>query len=201
MQVKLLRVLQEQEIYRVGGTDKREVDVRIIAATNQNLEGYIEKGLFREDLYYRLNVISIQIPPLRERSEDILELIQLFLIEFSTKYQKPIPTLPQDVLSSFLHHEWPGNVRQLRNMIERYVILYDEAGSEATDFPVVQLIQQPQNMIHTLKKEKGDLERDRIYEALTSTYGNKSAAAKKLGISRATLYHKIKEYSINIFEK
>jgi PAS domain S-box-containing protein len=201
MQVKLLRVLQEQEFYRVGGTDKREVDVRIIAATNQNLEEYIDKGLFREDLYYRLHVVSIQIPPLRERTEDILELIQLFLIEFSTKYHKPVPTIPQDVLSSFLHHDWPGNVRQLRNMIERYVILYDDANTEVRDFPITRRNQpSEQNLIHSLKKEKGELERDRIYEALTSAYGNKSAAAKKLGISRATLYHKIKQHNINIFE-
>lgn len=201
MQVKLLRVLQDQEFYRVGGTERKIVDVRIIAATNQNLEAYIEKGLFREDLYYRLHVVSIQIPPLRERSEDILELIQLFLIEFSTKYQKPVPTLPQDVLSSFLHHEWPGNVRQLRNMIERYVILHGDASQEEKDFPVMKPIPQTKKMVQTLKKEKGDLEKERVYEALKSTYGNKSSAAKKLGISRATLYHKIKEHNINIFEK
>jgi PAS domain S-box-containing protein len=199
MQVKLLRVLQDQEFYRVGGTERKIVDVRIIAATNQNLEDYIERGLFREDLYYRLHVVSLQIPPLRERSEDILELIQLFLIEFSTKYQKPVPTIPQDVLSSFLHHEWPGNVRQMRNMIERYVILHGDAIQEEKGFPVMDPIPQPR-MVQTLKKEKGELEKERVYEALTSTYGNKSAAAKKLGISRATLYHKIKEHNINIFE-
>jgi PAS domain S-box-containing protein len=200
MQVKLLRVLQDQEFYRVGGTQRIVVDVRIIAATNQNLESYIERGLFREDLYYRLHVVSLQIPPLRERSEDILELIQLFLIEFSTKYQKPVPTLPQDVLSSFLHHEWPGNVRQLRNMIERYVILHGDSSQEVKDFSAMQPIPQPQKLIQTLKKEKGEMEKERVHEALISTYGNKSAAAKKLGISRATLYHKIKEHNINIFE-
>lgn len=197
MQVKLLRVLQEQEFYRVGGTEKKKVDVRIIAATNQNLEQQMKKDLFREDLFYRLNVFSIHIPSLRERPEDIVELIQMFLIEFSSKYQKSIDSLPQEVLSSFLHNDWPGNVRQLRNMIERYVVLYDEASTEVSGFRNTKTKHNISPQSDSLKLEKETIEKEWISEALKSNHGNKSAAARKLGISRATLYHKMKRYELS----
>jgi PAS domain S-box-containing protein len=199
MQVKLLRVLQEQEFYRVGGTERKRVDVRIIAATNQNLEQQMTKDLFREDLFYRLNVFSIHIPPLRERPEDIVELIQMFLIEFSSKYHKSIESLPQEVLSSFLQNDWPGNVRQLRNMIERYVVLYDGASTEVSSFKNTKTKHNRSPQLDSLKLEKETIEKEWISEALKSNHGNKSAAARKLGISRATLYHKMKRYDLSDF--
>lgn len=197
LQVKLLRVLQEKQFYRVGGTESIPLDVRIIAATNRNLEEMIEEGLFRSDLYYRLNVVSIRIPPLRERMEDIPELIQLCLNEFSIKYSKPVPDLDPEVMYRFIHHDWAGNIRQLRNTLERIMILADEE------------IIKPQHLpgIFTRREEKAvpapaihlpitDSEEMRIREALKTTYGNKSAAAKLLGVSRATLYNKIRKYNL-----
>ncbi len=124
--MKLLRVLQEKQYYRVGGTEPIPTDVRIIAATHRDLDRMIEDGRFREDLFYRLNVISIAVPPLRERKEDIPELVQLFLQEFSIKYKTPIPENDPEVMYLFLQHSWQGNVRQLRNIIERLIILVDE---------------------------------------------------------------------------
>lgn len=129
MQVKLLRVLQEQEFYRVGGTSLKKVNVRIITATNRDLAQFVKEKRFREDLYYRLNVVSLKIPPLRERAEDLPELIELFLQEFSHKYEKPHLSLPHQIYQRFLHYDWPGNIRQLRNMVERYVVL-EEADLE-----------------------------------------------------------------------
>lgn len=200
MQVKLLRALQEQEFYRLGGMDKIKVDVRIIAATNQDLEQQMAKGLFREDLFYRLNVFSIHIPSLRERPEDIVELIQMFLIEFSSKYHKSIASLPENVLSSFLQNDWPGNVRELRNMIERYVILYDEDSTgDSSSYQRMKTKQVSIAPLDSLQQEKEELEKDWISEALSSLGGNKSAAARKLGMSRATLYQKIKRYKLNAF--
>lgn len=199
MQVKLLRALQEQEFYRVGGTDKVKVDVRIIAATNQDLEQQMAKGLFREDLFYRLNVFSIHIPALRERPEDIIELIQMFLIEFSSKYHKSIASLSEDVLSSFLQNDWPGNVRQLRNMIERYVILYDEDSTGENSFQKMKTKQVSMTPLDSLQQEKEELEKEWICEALRSNGGNKSAAARKLEMSRATLYQKMKRYKLSAF--
>ncbi|MBM7644626.1 PAS domain S-box-containing protein [Scopulibacillus daqui] len=200
LQVKLLRVIQEKEFYRVGGNTPIPIDIRIIAATNRDLEKMVNDGLFRQDLFYRLNVVSIEIPPLRERIEDIPELIQLFLKEFSIKYKKAVPEIDPEVMYTFLHYPWSGNIRQLRNTIERIMILIDE--------DMIHLHHLPKNFI----KNKPDLKLDKpvvesptpvienekmkLKEALAKTYGNKSAAAKLLGISRVTLYNKIKKYNL-----
>lgn len=203
LQVKLLRVLQERQFYRVGGTQPIPFDVRIIAATNRDLEEMVEKGFFRQDLYYRLNVVSLNIPPLRERIEDIPELIQLFLKEFSVKYKKPVPALDPEVMYTFMHYPWTGNIRQLRNTIERLIILGDEE--------VILPSHLPDNFIKGIKpqiaasstSETASLpvsnEEEKIKFALTKTYGNKTAAAKMLGISRVTLYNKMKKYGIQSF--
>ncbi|GGE06705.1 sigma-54-dependent Fis family transcriptional regulator [Marinithermofilum abyssi] len=199
LQVKLLRVLQEKQFYRIGGNKPNPVDVRIIAATNRDLEKMIEEGLFRQDLYYRLNVVSIPIPSLRERMEDIPELIQLCLKEFSVKYSKPIPDIDPEVMYLLLHHDWPGNIRQLRNTIERIMILVDEEVIQPHHLPN-HLIKKKENKsvrASALEQLPADSEEMQIRSALMKTYGNKSAAAKLLGVSRATLYNKIKKYGLS----
>ncbi|MFV8830461.1 sigma-54 interaction domain-containing protein [Alkalihalobacterium sp. APHAB7] len=193
VQVKLLRVLQEKQFYRVGGADPIPTDVRIIAATHRDLEKMIEEGSFREDLFYRLNVISISVPPLRERKEDIPELVQLFLQEFSIKYKIPIPELDPEVMYMFLQHPWQGNVRQLRNMIERLIILADENERIEPKHLPNNFVKQPTPIVETIESNHSNLDLDdKIRNALKLTYGNKTAAAKLLGISRATLYNRMK---------
>ncbi|MBE1553942.1 sigma-54 interaction domain-containing protein [Sporosarcina limicola] len=198
MQVKLLRVLQEREVYRIGGNASIKVNSRIVAATNSNLEDMIKKGLFREDLYYRLNVVTLKIPPLRERIEDIPILVNKFIQEYSAKYHKEIPTLLNSAIEMFTSYQWPGNIRELRNIVERMIIFIDKSIINAEDimniFPVINRNIDKEG----LAQEKAQLEYDRIKEVLIETYGNKSAAAKKLGISRVSLYNKIKQYNIKV---
>lgn len=219
LQVKLLRVLQERKFYRVGGNTSIPLDVRIISATNRSLGTMISDGTFRQDLYYRLNVVSIEIPPLRDRIEDIPELIQLFVREFSNKYRRPIPVLDPEVMYIFLHHPWHGNIRQLRNTIEHMIILADEEVIHPNHLPPGFLYQEqhekrPVNRLYGLEREAqkrpdgsggtpdliaslaGQDERNTIQQTLRTTFGNKSAAAKILGISRVTLYNKIKKYGL-----
>jgi PAS domain S-box-containing protein len=204
LQVKLLRVLQEKNFYRVGGNKPIPFDVRIISATNRNLEDMIKNGEFRQDLYYRLNVVSIHIPALSERIEDIPELTQLFLSEFANKYHCPVPILDHEVMYIFLHHLWPGNIRQLRNTIEHMIILADEDVIRPKHLPPGFI--KDNNEFHiSLQNHDTNLpteilnDRDMIKNALEKTYGNKSAAAKLLGISRVTLYNKIKKYGLESF--
>ena len=201
MQVKLLRVLQENEVYRIGGTTPKRVNVRVIAATNRNLEKMVEEGTFRSDLFYRLNVVSLPIPSLRERIEDIPELVHYFLYELSIKYQKPIPTISTDAMHVFLEYDWPGNIRELRNIVERVMILAEGGEIKPAElrhfFPKRTPVKKS-NAETSLAEEKTMLEKERIEAALKKTYGNKSAAAKELGISRATLYQKIKKYGITV---
>lgn len=212
LQVKLLRVLQEKKFYRVGGNTSIPFDVRIVSATNRSLENMITEGSFRQDLYYRLNVVSIQIPSLRDRIDDIPELIQLFLQEFAHKYHKPIPTIDTEVMYTFLHSPWKGNIRQLRNTLEHMMILTDEEGLQPHHLPQgLQKNQQLQDIeelkhyktlepSHTsladLSSSHATYDYDIIRQALEKTYGNKSAAAKLLGISRVTLYNKIRKYNL-----
>lgn len=203
MQVKLLRVLQEKRVYRVGDPKGRKVDVRIIAATNQNLTEMMAKKQFRQDLYYRLNVIQLTLPPLRERVEDIPILTKLFLEEFATKYQVPAPEISEHAMQLLLSHDWPGNVRELKNMMERLIILCEKPVIEKEDiinfFP--DILNEPgvhDSNVTTLSSEKEAIEKILIEETLRKTNGNKSDAAKKLGISRMTLYNKIKKYHIDV---
>ncbi|KAB2336634.1 PAS domain-containing protein [Cytobacillus depressus] len=199
MQVKLLRVLQEREVYRIGGNASIKVNIRIVAATNSDLEDMVKQGTFREDLYYRLNVVTLKVPPLRERNDDIPELVNTFAGEFAAKYLKEIPTLMNSAMEVFTTYQWPGNIRELRNVVERMIIFIDKSTITAEDviniFPTI----QHENMNKEgLAQEKASLEKDRIKEVLIETYGNKSAAAKKLGISRVSLYNKIKQYDIKL---
>ncbi|KRE32757.1 sigma-54 interaction domain-containing protein [Paenibacillus sp. Soil724D2] len=201
MQVKLLRVLQERTYFPVGGTKQLKADIRIIAATNRDLNAQVKQGLFREDLYYRLNVVTIEIPPLRERKEDIIELTHCFLNEFSISYSRFIQHVPQDVLLDLLHYSWPGNIRELRNAIERLVVFAADGSVKRDDLPMSihvskhrddsPLQEETPNVIQTLQKELEVHEKQIIIKALELEKGNKLAAAKRLGLSRATLYNKM----------
>ncbi|PFP29147.1 sigma-54-dependent Fis family transcriptional regulator [Bacillus sp. AFS073361] len=198
MQVKLLRALQEKEIYRIGGQTPIKVNVRIIAATNRILENMVSDGTFRSDLFYRLNVFSAQIPPLRERKDDIPFLLYDFLKELSIKYNKAVPAINRKTVHRLTEYHWPGNIRELRNLVERLVILHER--SEIFENDIDQLLPQAKRTIDTtvrsLFHEKERLEKERILQTLQTTYGNKSITAKELGITRATLYKKMKKYGI-----
>ena len=190
-QAKLLRVLQEKEYERLGSNEVRKMDVRFIAATNKDLPEMIKMGHFREDLYYRLSVITIDIPPLRERKEDILPLARHFLREFNCIYNKQITDFSKAVSSVFLRHDWPGNVRELKNCVERAVIFCDEPEIQPKHFP-----QQYRSIIEEqgegLKQLYDKITREVILDALEQTNGSKQKAAELLGINRRTLYNKMK---------
>lgn len=197
LQVKLLRVLQEREIIPVGGSNVVEVDVQIITATNKNLEQMVEEGTFREDLYYRLNVIPIQIPPLRERPEDIPLLSLHFLQKFNQKYEKH-HQLSQDALDVLESYAWPGNVRELQNIIERLCVTSDEDLIEAEDIiPLLKkknkhMVPKKVNKIIPLKDATKALEEQLIYMAMNE-YKTTSMAAKMLGVSQSTVSRKYQE--------
>ncbi|PFN08557.1 sigma-54-dependent Fis family transcriptional regulator [Bacillus cereus] len=205
MQVKLLRVLQDKTFYRVGGVKELHADFNIIAATNRNLKEQVAQGKFREDLFYRLNVVSIDVPPLRERKEDIVELIHSFLYEFSIQYNRPIQNIPQDVMYELLEHKWPGNIRELRNAIERIVVFATDGIIKREDLPFSTKTTKEQPSVPlSVNITEGELlddalnkyERNIIQHALELENGNKLACAKRLGITRATLYNRMKKLSI-----
>jgi DNA-binding NtrC family response regulator len=196
MQAKLLRVLEDGRYRRVGGTQEHHADVRVIAATNKPLEEEQKAGRFREDLYYRLNVVTIPLPPLRERRQDIPELVQHFLTT------RPVGNVPRKVdpeaLEALMRYDWPGNVRELANVLERAQILAEE--------DLITLDDLPENMLllpagpapapaspHDLR----DLERRHVLDVLRQTRGNKLQAAKALGISRRALYRLVEKYRLD----
>ncbi len=198
MQVKLLRVLQEREITRVGGEDVIPVDVRLIAATNRDLLQAIQSGRFREDLYYRLNVVSIRMPPLRERREDIPLLAQQFLERFAEANGKDIQGLTPQAMDRLLRHDWPGNVRELMNAMERAVVLSRGAVLDAGDISAPPGPPGEDVLSSESDPSKGSsleaLERAAILNTLEETGGNKSEAARRLGITRKTLHKRLKKY-------
>lgn len=204
MQVKLLRVLQENVIYRVGGTSARKINIRFIAATNRNLVKMVQEEKFRPDLFYRLNVIQITMPPLRDRLEDIPELVRFFLNQFASQYQMPTPSFGESAMEYLLQYNWPGNIRELRNVIERAMILSEtsEIGKQQLQnlFPYDQLPDRTStmNMETSLEEEKEALEKSRIEQALQKNRGNKSSTARALGISRVSLYKKMNKYGISL---
>ncbi len=198
MQVKLLRVLQEREISRVGGEEAIPVDVRIIAATNRDLFEAIQSGRFREDLYYRLNVVSIAMPPLRNRREDIPLLAQHFLERLAEANNKDIQGLTPQAMDTLLRHDWPGNVRELVNAMERAVIF---SRSRVLDAKDLSAISGPGREMEKTEKEGASdnlsleaLERAAILRTLEETGGNKSEAARRLGITRKTLHKRLQKY-------
>ena len=201
MQVKLLRVLQERELTRVGGEEVIRINVRVIAATNRDLIKNIEAGRFREDLYYRLNVVSIHVPSLRERKEDIPLIAQHFLNMFADRNRKIIKGFTPRAMDRLLKHPWPGNVRELMNAVERGVVL---SRSEYLDEPELHLIQREAPTTNdTSSKMNGtgelplaSVEKETILKVLDTAGGNKSEAARRLGITRRTLHLKLKKYGM-----
>ncbi|UKS28828.1 sigma 54-interacting transcriptional regulator [Paenibacillus sp. HWE-109] len=203
LQAKLYHSLTQQTIIRSGGTLPIGVRTRIIIATTADLAGKLAKQEFRSDLYYALNVISIRIPPLRDRTEDIPAMVQMYLKQFSLQYQKPVPTLSPEVLLAFTNHDWPGNIQELKNVIERCLILSDEDTIQLEHLPTALQQLQPSlalaesdNQTSLRAKISEDEEMIFIEEALVKTGRNKSAAAKLLGISRGTLYNKMREFGL-----
>jgi len=193
VQANLLRFLDSGQYRRVGGNKVLTVDTRVIAATNKNLAELIAAGRFREDLYYRLNVINITIPPLRERKEDIPELSAFFLKKYGAKLSKSISGFAAEVKDIFVSYDWPGNVRELENIVERAVILCDseKIGKDDISLPA----------LHSAKDNRAnpslqDMEKDHILKVLQEADGNQSKASQMLGIDRKTLYLKLKKYGI-----
>jgi len=195
IQVHLLRVLEEKEFSRVGGDELVKVDVRVISATNKDMKKAVADGQFREDLYYRLNVVSIELPPLRERKEDIPLLAQHFLNKFTVENQKEIVDFSPEATDFLLKYEWPGNVRELENAVERAVILANNSYIEARDMPQENMQMTPSS---TVERSLRESEKKCILAILKETRGNFSESARILGISRATLYNKIKAYGLNV---
>jgi len=206
MQVKLLRVLQEREITRVGGDSVIEVDVRVIAATNKNLTELVEKGKFREDLYYRLNVVSLELPNLRSRREDIPLLAKHFLDSFSAKNNKKIKGFTPSAMDCLIKYGWPGNVRELMNAVERGVVLSRSEYIDDTDLPMLPEKSSPNKetslfIVETDNTAEGcfpleKVEKKAILKTLEAVDGNKSEAARRLGITRKTLHKKLKKYGV-----
>jgi two-component system response regulator HydG len=199
MQVKLLRVLQEREISRVGGEEVIKVDVRVIAATNRDLIQDMEEGRFREDLYYRLNVVTLNVPPLREREEDIPLLAQHFLGMFAEKNHKKIRNITPQAMDRMLKYGWPGNVRELMNAIERAVVLARSEYLDEEDLPPVVKDEELKSQDVTPESVPGNLPLDEVEKAtilktLEASRGNKSETARRLGITRKTLHKKLKKY-------
>jgi two-component system response regulator HydG len=194
-QIKLLRVLQTQKFERLGGEKTLTVDVRIIAATNKDLLQEVKKGLFREDLYYRLNVIPIQLPPLLERRNDIPLLARHFLHRFAAEQGKKIEQFSPEALRLLLDYSWPGNVRELENTVEHATVLAKGSRVEASDLPAALY-----SAISATDVDKSptlvDHEKKLLQEVLEECGWNKKQAAKRLGISRSTLYEKLKKYQI-----
>lgn len=219
-QAKVLRILQEQRFERVGGADTHSVDVRVIAATNKDLKGEIQEGNFREDLFYRLNVIPIQIPPLRDRGKDLLMLADYFLDEFSLTHQKPRRKFSDDAYKILQSYNWPGNVRELRNFIERIVILQlptDENSRELSSIQAAELYSHLQisgdtnldssstnsaatddsGPARNLKDARSEFEREFIIKALKENNWNVSKTASILGIERSYLHRRMKAFGID----
>lgn len=202
IQSKLLRFLEDHEIIRVGGTESREIDVRIIAATNKNLEEMVLSKMFREDLYYRLNVVPIRIPPLRERKNDILPLIYHFLAKFNKQYKKN-KSLSAESVEALCRYDYPGNVRELSNLTERLLVVSESDRIELGDLPKTVLgdsnnvnLNPPMQLDTPLKQALENYERSIIQTALRK-YGSQRETAKKLSVNQATISKKMKKYSIS----
>jgi transcriptional regulator with PAS, ATPase and Fis domain len=200
MQAKLLRVIQEHEIKRVGGTETTKIDVRIIAATNKNLEELVAEKKFREDLFYRLNVVSIHLPPLRERLDDIPFLADHFLRKYAAENEKPVSRISAEVLDLLLRYQWPGNVRELENVIERAVTLSPHSLILPEDLPRRLRVEPSEISATSLPSQVSLTELEKIYikKVLEETGGNKKRAADILGIDRRTLYRMAARYGISL---
>lgn len=212
VQAKLLRVIQNNEIERVGGIHTLKIDIRLITATNKDLREEIKKGDFREDLYYRLNVVPIDLPPLRERTEDFPHLVDFFIEKYNKKLGKQIQEMDRQTMEILSHFQWPGNIRQLENMIERMILLNegDQLTVESIPTEILEGIPAPISDLTTspplfsfkeiVKETTQKIERKLILKALEETHDNVTQAAKRLGISRKSLQNKIKGYQLRDYE-
>jgi two-component system NtrC family response regulator len=203
-QAKLLRVIEESAFERVGGTSLIKTDIRLIAATNQDLKALIREKKFREDLYYRLNVICLALPPLREREEDLEALCDYFCQYFARRYKKAVPSVSKGSLTVMRHHSWPGNIRELRNMLNQAVLLSDGGELDLSTFLIPAekdlRVTPGQNTGGSLQEQMNSAmevyERSLIEQALVKSKYNRTAAADALGITRKTLFNKISKYSL-----
>jgi Nif-specific regulatory protein len=198
LQTKLLRFLQEREFERVGGTKPVRVDVRIIAATNRDLEVAVKESRFREDLFHRLNVIPIHLPGLKERKEDIPALARYFLQRFSVETKKAFTDIAQDALNKLLSYPWPGNVRELANVIERAVVLGEGPTLKFQDLPARIVFAEPARLQDSFSYHEAvdAYRRELIQRALAQSRGNRAAAAKALGLHRTHFFKLIKSLGI-----
>jgi transcriptional regulator with PAS, ATPase and Fis domain len=197
MQVKLLRVLQEREIRRVGESKSRPVDVRVLAATNRDLSHGVADGVFRQDLYYRLKVVELPVPPLRDRRDDILPLARVLLAEAAVRIGRKIVGLAPSTVDQLLRYEWPGNVRELENAMERAVALARGNRVVLEDLPeeIRQTFRKPVVNVETVQPLK-EIEKEYIIAVLELNNGNQTRTAEQLGIGTATLYRKLKQYGL-----
>jgi DNA-binding NtrC family response regulator len=200
MQTKLLRVLENGTFRRIGGKKEIQVDVRVIAATNRNLEETVEEGGFREDLFYRLNVFGIKLPPLRERSEDIPLLAQTFIEEFNLKTDRLVKGMSRDAMNVIKKYSWPGNVRELKNVIERAVIVCQQDYIDVADLPenLTSKASKAPTVEFRLGQTMEDVERDFLFHTINFVDGNKTKAAKMLNISLKTLHNKLAKYKSSV---
>ncbi len=204
LQAKLLRVLQDRTFERVGGSKSLSADVRVIAATNRHIEAEVEKGTFRDDLYFRLNVIRIHIPPLRERTDDIVPLVSEFKAKLTARFEKPFPEMEPGVIDAFMNYAWPGNVRELENTLERLYIMREREMITESDLPrsILESLSPVSNGSRELTLPSGgvsldELERNFIAEALERTGGNIRAAAEMLGVTYKTLQYRMKKHGLS----
>ena len=200
VQTKLLRVLQDRQFERVGGNETVKVDVRVIAATNRRLDVLTARGEFREDLHHRIRVIQIEVPPLRERKEDISLLVETFIREFNREHGRKVTGITRGVADRLMHYDWPGNVRELKNTIEEMVVFAQgKRVLEVTDLPIQLRQQRPasgEDLNATVGMSMQELERRAIEATLRATGHDKQKTAKMLGIGLRTLYRKQKEYGL-----
>ena len=206
LQVKLLRVLEDRKIRRLGGTRNIDIDVRVIAATNRNLKEAIEAKAFREDLFYRLNVFPIHLPPLRERRDDIPPLLDTFLQRFSREFNKQIREVSREALDLLMRYRWPGNVRELRNVVERICIMHNSPtirpeclpkeiwGSAPSSDAPVSLEIPPEGIL--LDEVVQQVEKELVAKALEITGGNVAKTARLLNVPRGTLRYKLEKYEL-----
>jgi len=194
MQVKLLRVLQEREVRRVGENQSRKVNVRVLAATNRDLVAEVNAARFRQDLYYRLRVVELRVPPLRERHEDILPLARLFLTEAGERTGRTATGFSPRAANQLVRYSWPGNVRELQNAIERAVVLSRASRIDTDDLPEEVGLALPNAYVHGDVGALEEVERDYILAVVRANDGNRVRAAEQLKIGTATLYRKLKQY-------
>jgi DNA-binding NtrC family response regulator len=197
MQTKLLRVLQDKTVTHLGGTKATHIDVRIITATNKDIERACQKDEFRQDLYYRVNVLNLRIPPLREHKEDIPDIVRYFVQYYSKRDNRPVKEIATVSMNKLIGYDWPGNVRELENIIERAVVFstQDEIKPEDLGFPK-EIEGNNHNIKDAIRSTTAEIEKQAIIKALQESKGNRSKAANKLGISRRTIINKIKLYKI-----